>query len=369
MNSSPRRHTAVAGGGSENKKEHSWIRNKKWSSRNETDHSKSTEDDSEIERKPGEGLIPDVKKCERQKACQRRGFSFINYTPPAPPQTAKKNQHSNTQIMSWLLDNFVVTTQALPKELVFKKYVAMCKLQDKDPLLPSMFGKIVHRAFPGLRSSRTGTKGKAKHCYKGLSIRTGGNRVDEEDNKEVGTPPSTSQTWTERTSSTEPFRKSNLSSSPSSSSSFPSPEISSPSSSHSSLSTTLHSYDAISTPPNQSDLLDLGQDPFPRRPDISACSGSQGQRLTLPWLYQVVSNPNPNLPDSFYSRSISPSPQRWSSFFPPPYISPLSVPQSELPVERMILWQPFSSPMKKGLDPFADLDQLKYQPSTRPRPP
>jgi len=288
-----------------------------------------------------------------------------------------------------LLDNFVVTTQALPKELVFKKYVAMCKLQDKDPLLPSMFGKIVHRAFPGLRSSRTGTKGKvglslpnvvipfpssslvtqAKHCYKGLSIRTGGNRVDEEDNKEVGTPPSTSQTWTERTSSTEPFRKSNLSSSPSSSSSFPSPEISSPSSSHSSLSTTLHSYDAISTPPNQSDLLDLGQDPFPRRPDISACSGSQGQRLTLPWLYQVVSNPNPNLPDSFYSRSISPSPQRWSSFFPPPYISPLSVPQSELPVERMILWQPFSSPMKKGLDPFADLDQLKYQPSTRPRPP
>lgn len=49
---------------------------------------------------------------------------------------------------------------SVAKEAVYSEYVALCKEDNKDTMLPSMFGKFVHRAFPLLKSSRTGSKGK-----------------------------------------------------------------------------------------------------------------------------------------------------------------------------------------------------------------
>lgn len=49
---------------------------------------------------------------------------------------------------------------SLAKDEVYGEYLSFCQADGKDPMLPSMFGKMVHRAFPGLKSSRTGAKGK-----------------------------------------------------------------------------------------------------------------------------------------------------------------------------------------------------------------
>ena len=49
---------------------------------------------------------------------------------------------------------------SLAKDEVYGEYLTFCQADGKDPMLPSMFGKMVHRAFPGLKSSRTGAKGK-----------------------------------------------------------------------------------------------------------------------------------------------------------------------------------------------------------------
>jgi hypothetical protein len=51
---------------------------------------------------------------------------------------------------------------SLAKDEVYGEYLTFCQADGKDPMLPSMFGKMVHRAFPGLKSSRTGAKGKVK---------------------------------------------------------------------------------------------------------------------------------------------------------------------------------------------------------------
>lgn len=60
-----------------------------------------------------------------------------------------------------LRENFeAVRGTSLAKDEVYGEYLTFCQADGKDPMLPSMFGKMVHRAFPGLKSSRTGAKGK-----------------------------------------------------------------------------------------------------------------------------------------------------------------------------------------------------------------
>ncbi|ELR20694.1 uncharacterized protein ACA1_054400 [Acanthamoeba castellanii str. Neff] len=60
----------------------------------------------------------------------------------------------------------------MTKEEIFADYLRMCENDHKAPLMASMFGKLVHRAFPGLRSSRLGARGQSKHCYKCLRRRS-----------------------------------------------------------------------------------------------------------------------------------------------------------------------------------------------------
>lgn len=60
----------------------------------------------------------------------------------------------------------------MTKEEIFADYLRVCETDHKAPLMASMFGKLVHRAFPGLRSSRLGARGQSKHCYKCLRRRS-----------------------------------------------------------------------------------------------------------------------------------------------------------------------------------------------------
>lgn len=113
---------------------------------------------------------------KRQKRA-KNVLNFISYVPPAPAPSRKKNLHTAPRLLAWLRENFeAVRGTSLAKDEVYGEYLTFCQADGKDPMLPSMFGKMVHRAFPGLKSSRTGAKGKAKHCYKGFRVRAPGGK-------------------------------------------------------------------------------------------------------------------------------------------------------------------------------------------------
>jgi len=82
-------------------------------------------------------------------------------------------------IVLWLQANYKTTTPNedppqgrdlhTPKAEVWNHYVGECKRLGVTELIsrPGL-GRLVHQAFPGLRSTRIGRGGGAQHCYKGL---------------------------------------------------------------------------------------------------------------------------------------------------------------------------------------------------------
>ncbi len=71
-----------------------------------------------------------------------------------------------------LQENYEVgCRESIAKEDVYHHYVAHCQAEGTEPLRASMFGKLVHRAFPGLKSSRIGTRGATRHSYKSFRAR------------------------------------------------------------------------------------------------------------------------------------------------------------------------------------------------------
>jgi hypothetical protein len=71
-----------------------------------------------------------------------------------------------------LQENYEVgCRESIAKEDVYHHYVAHCQAEGTEPLRASMFGKLVHRAFPGLKSSRIGTRGATRHSYKSFRPR------------------------------------------------------------------------------------------------------------------------------------------------------------------------------------------------------
>ncbi|ELR25125.1 RFX DNAbinding domain containing protein [Acanthamoeba castellanii str. Neff] len=79
-----------------------------------------------------------------------------------------------SEAITWqpLQENYEVgCRESIAKEDVYHHYVAHCQAEGTEPLRASMFGKLVHRAFPGLKSSRIGTRGATRHSYKSFRPR------------------------------------------------------------------------------------------------------------------------------------------------------------------------------------------------------
>ncbi|KAL6062679.1 hypothetical protein QOT17_012107 [Balamuthia mandrillaris] len=59
-----------------------------------------------------------------------------------------------------------------PKESVYCHYTMSCMFRGLKPVSSSVFGRIMHKVFPALKSSRKGPRGKEKHHYKDLGVRS-----------------------------------------------------------------------------------------------------------------------------------------------------------------------------------------------------
>ncbi|KAL6050684.1 hypothetical protein QOT17_019659 [Balamuthia mandrillaris] len=68
-----------------------------------------------------------------------------------------------------------------PKESVYSHYIMSCMFRGLKPVSSSVFGRIMHKVFPALKSSRKGAsdspirpcpRGKEKHHYKDLGVRS-----------------------------------------------------------------------------------------------------------------------------------------------------------------------------------------------------
>jgi hypothetical protein len=79
---------------------------------------------------------------------------------------------SKAGIILWLQERYETGyRESIAKEDVYAQYVEHCTQEGTEPLRASMFGKLVHRAFPGLKSSRIGTRGATRHSYKSFRPR------------------------------------------------------------------------------------------------------------------------------------------------------------------------------------------------------
>lgn len=78
-------------------------------------------------------------------------------------------------VVQWIRQTYSVAAHGwTAKADIFEDYLSEWARMGKEPQLTApAFGRLVHKAFPGIKSCRMGPRIRARHCYKGLVRREG----------------------------------------------------------------------------------------------------------------------------------------------------------------------------------------------------
>jgi len=60
---------------------------------------------------------------------------------------------------------------SISKRSVYEDYLQMCQANNLETTSAAVFGKLLHKAFPSVKTTRKGPRGAAKHHYKFLGIK------------------------------------------------------------------------------------------------------------------------------------------------------------------------------------------------------
>lgn len=99
-------------------------------------------------------------------------------------QERKKEQ---TRVIDWLLHCYAVLGkpgESIQKSDVYQSYLDECAVFSDILFTPTFFGKLVKRAFPGIKDMRKGPRGSAKQHYARLQRQTGDNPPEGAESRE-----------------------------------------------------------------------------------------------------------------------------------------------------------------------------------------
>lgn len=85
------------------------------------------------------------------------------------------DERDRIAVVQWLRDNYTINSAgSVSKCEVYAHYLDMCRQKNVTfPMSRTFYGKLVRRAFPGIKSNRKGPRGQAKQHYTHLVRRTG----------------------------------------------------------------------------------------------------------------------------------------------------------------------------------------------------